>query len=283
MARSSRPSSVGLTRSARYSWPFTTLLFGPVVHLAPRGPTAATAAPVSARRCGSARFQLLCEQRSTRCCRRCRPATRSASAQQPGPGRSQPAAGFATLVAGRRCLAAILPGISLLAAHSLAAICRRDDAQQVHFAGKRQPTRACHSNSNHFSVCSFWDAPHGLGRGSVYTRTFCPPSPSASAPAQRHRSLRLPARSSTLALMPAALMSQQRAHPPTICCRALPWSAMLGVLISSLYLKVQYRQQPIPASDHRICWPIAPSGGYLQGIFVGALSVTSIRRDLSVF
>lgn len=79
--------------------------------------------------------------------------------QQPGPGCSQPAAAFATLVAGRRCLAAI---------------CRRDDAQQAHLAGKRQPTRARHSNSNHFSVCSFWDALHGLGRGSVYTRTFCP-------------------------------------------------------------------------------------------------------------
>lgn len=83
MVRSSRPSSVEPTRSARYSWPSTTLLFGPVVHLAPRRPTAPTASPMSARRCGSAWFQLLCEQRSTRHCRRRRPATRSASAAGP--------------------------------------------------------------------------------------------------------------------------------------------------------------------------------------------------------
>ena len=176
-----------------------------------------------------------CEQRSTRCCRRCRPATRSASAassQHPGPGRSQPAAAFATLVAGRRCLAAI---------------CRRDDAQQVHFAGKRQPTRVCHSNSNHFSACSFWDAPHALGRGSVYTRTFCPPSPSASAPAQK---------------APFAPSAGEIQHPCSDACSSdepatgapsnhLPQiPSSVGDVGSVDFISVQYRQQPIPASDH---------------------------------
>lgn len=86
--------------------------------------------------------------------------------QKPRLGLSQPAAALATLVAGRRCLAAI---------------CRRDDAQRVHFAGKRQPTRRCHSNSNLFSVFPLWGAAHGLGRG---TPRLCqrqnvlpPPSP----------------------------------------------------------------------------------------------------------
>jgi hypothetical protein len=45
--------------------------------------------------------------------------------------------------------------------------------------------------------------------------------------------------------MRAALMSQQRAHPPIICSRSLPQSATLGVLISSLFNIVNNQYQPV--------------------------------------
>ena len=70
--------------------------------------------------------------------------------QESGLWHSQPAAALATLLTGHRCLAAI---------------CRRDDAQRAHFAGKRQPTRRSRSNSNLFSARPVWEAMHGLGRG----------------------------------------------------------------------------------------------------------------------
>ena len=57
----------------------------------------------------------------------------------------------------------------------------------------------------------------------------------------------------------------------------------VGDVGSADFISVQYRQRPIPASDHRIYWPIAPCSRYLQGISTGALFATSLRRDLSAF
>lgn len=158
IVRSSRPPLVGHTRSARWPWPFTALLFGPVVR---PGAIIDSSSGRDRARARDDAVPALCllhaRRHSTRFLRRRRPATPFATGARPGAHwHSQPAAALATPVAGRRCLAAI---------------CRRDDAQRVHFAGKRQPTQRCCKNSNLFSAHPLWEASHSLGR----RRPWCPP------------------------------------------------------------------------------------------------------------
>lgn len=191
----------------------------------------ATALPVSARRCGSARFQLLCEQRSTRCCRRCRPATRSASAA------SSRALGAVSLQRlSQRSLQAAVAWLRSAGGTTHSKPTLLESASQPASAIRIQIILARVPSGTHRTL---WE-------GGLFTpERFARPVPQPALQPRRHRSLRLPARSSTLALMRAALMSQQRAHPPIICSRSLPQSATLGVLISSLFNIVNNQYQPV--------------------------------------
>jgi hypothetical protein len=118
------------------------------------------------------------------------------------------------------------------------------------------------------------------GLFTVHTRTFCPPSSSASAPVQE---------------APFAPSAGKIQHPCSDACSSdepatgassnhlLQHPSSVGDVGSADFISAHYRLQPIPASDHRICWPIAPCRGYLQGTSTGALSAASLRRNLSVF